>query len=116
MGKKSNSKGSKKGKARSKASHAKVCVTSVSWYTAPPRLTPGFPAQKTSRSLPAEVLAVVAEFLVGQHAFGTAASLNRTSHSVQDETLPVLYETLILDDPDRIKMKGKLSVGLQYTK
>jgi hypothetical protein len=62
------------------------------------------------------VFAVVVEFLVDQHAFGTAASLNRTSHSVHNETLPVLYETLILDDPDRIKMEGQPPVGLQYTK
>jgi hypothetical protein len=51
--------------------------------------------------LPVEILGIVAEHLIGQHAFGTAASLNRISRKVHHETLPVLYETLLLDRPQR---------------
>lgn len=45
-----------------------------------------------------DVLGVVAEFLAGAHAFGTLASLNIASHDVHELTLPILYETLLLDD------------------
>lgn len=50
-----------------------------------------------STPLPIKILGIVAEHLIGQHAFGTAASLNRISRKVHHETLPVLYETLLLD-------------------
>jgi hypothetical protein len=48
-------------------------------------------------SLPSEVLAVVAEFLAGECALGTLASLNVINHDIHEETLPVLFETVLLD-------------------
>ncbi|KAJ9103334.1 hypothetical protein QFC20_004811 [Naganishia adeliensis] len=95
MGKKSNCKGGKKGKSQKQS---------------------GRQNKKRSPSLPPEVLAVVAEFIVGQHAFGTAANPNQVSRSVHHETLPVLFETLVLDDPYRKMMQGEPSESLQYTK
>jgi hypothetical protein len=63
---------------------------------------------------------VVAEFLAGAHCFGTLANLNIASHNVHDQTLPVLYETLLLDDFGNLRHYRKrdcpVPVGFRYTK
>jgi hypothetical protein len=56
-----------------------------------------FNRQNASR-LPSAVASRIAEFLISQFAFGTAASVNRTSKAIYTETLPVLYETFFYDD------------------
>lgn len=48
--------------------------------------------------IPLDVLGVVAEFVAGAHCFGTLANLNIANHDLHDQTLPVLSETLLLDD------------------
>jgi hypothetical protein len=69
--------------------------------------------------MPPEILGVVSEFLAGQHSFGSLASLNVASRAIHEETLSVLYETLLLDKPgftlDMVRLgdKGK---GLLHTK
>jgi hypothetical protein len=67
-----------------------------------------------------ELLVIVAEFLVGDFAFGTAANLNVTSQAVRQETLPILYETLCLDrvNPKTylLKKRKKVIAGLEHTK
>lgn len=72
-----------------------------------------------STLLPIELLGIVAEHLIGQHAFGTAGSLNRTSRAVHHETLPVLYETVFLEHYQRLRhyeRGGALSKGTMYTR
>lgn len=48
-------------------------------------------------TLPYDIFGVVAEFLVGKHLFGTLANLNIANHGIHEETLPVLYETVLQD-------------------
>jgi hypothetical protein len=65
-----------------------------------------------------ELIVTVAEFLVGDFAFGTAANLSLASHAVHQETLGVLYETLCLDRiaPFDYLETFKGSAGFKYTK
>lgn len=46
--------------------------------------------------LPFELLVLIAQFLAGHDAYGTLASLNSTCNMVREETLPILWETVIL--------------------
>ena len=50
--------------------------------------------------LPFDVHGVIAQFLAGSFAFGTLANLNVASRMIQEETLSVLYETLLIDDEE----------------
>lgn len=50
-------------------------------------------------TLPSEIYGVIAEFLAGMHAFGTLSRLNIVNHGVHEETLPVLFETVLMDKP-----------------
>jgi hypothetical protein len=52
-------------------------------------------------SLPSDIITVIAEHLAGLSSFGSLASLNIANHETRDVTLPVLYETLLLDRMDR---------------
>lgn len=52
--------------------------------------------------LPVELFGVIGEFLSGDLCFGTLANLNAACRAVQEETLPVLYETLVLRWSDTI--------------
>jgi hypothetical protein len=65
-------------------------------------------------------LGVVAEFLAGAHAFGTLASLNIASHNVHELTLPILYETLLLDDFENLtyyrERNCSIPAGCLYTR
>ena len=47
--------------------------------------------------LPHDVFGIIAEFLAGSHELGTLANLNVANHGMYDETLPVLYETVVQD-------------------
>lgn len=71
-------------------------------------------------SLPLEVYGIIAEFLAGEGALGTVASLSRANKHIQLFLLPVLYETLIIKDLSIYSRKTKSSIvppaGLRYTK
>ncbi|KAJ9091790.1 hypothetical protein QFC21_007093 [Naganishia friedmannii] len=45
-------------------------------------------------AFPTEIYGIIGQFLAGDAAFGTLASLNTANHSIRDETLPMLYETV----------------------
>lgn len=60
-------------------------------------ITSPFNAMKIHSRLPVELMVIISEFLLGDGAFGTLASLNTTCHVVHQETAPVLNETLVLD-------------------
>jgi hypothetical protein len=47
--------------------------------------------------LPYGLFAIIAEFLAGSHGLGTLANLNVSNHGMYDETLRVLYETVVQD-------------------
>lgn len=84
-------------------------------------LTRSAMSQLSTLPVPAEVFAVVAEHLIGDHAFATAASLNQTSSSIRYQTLPVLYETLIVGEKGvkgyrRLNGGNKPPTGSQYVK
>jgi hypothetical protein len=51
--------------------------------------------------VPLDVVYVVSCHLAGMNAFGTLASLHLANHHVAETLLPVLYETLLLDDIKR---------------
>lgn len=55
--------------------------------------------QKTP-DLPVTVFAVIAEHLIGQHAFKTAANLNLVCKAVHLETLSILFESFFFDEYD----------------
>jgi hypothetical protein len=61
---------------------------------------------------------IIAEFVIGDYAFGTAANLNLASRTVRQETLPVLYETVCLDviDSQEPPKSVEYSPGFRYTK
>jgi hypothetical protein len=46
--------------------------------------------------LPLEVIVLVGQFLAGQNSLATLASLTVTCKLLEQETTPVLYETVIL--------------------
>jgi hypothetical protein len=67
-----------------------------------------------------ELFAAIAEFLIGDLAFGTAASLNVICSAVRMETLPVLYETVTVTPRGLTAYFGELGeelpVALKSTK
>jgi hypothetical protein len=70
--------------------------------------------------LSVDVITVIAEHLAGLYAFGTLASLHLANHAVRQETLPVLYETVLMDDVEKLpyyKDGTQVNpVGFRYTK
>jgi hypothetical protein len=71
--------------------------------------------------MPTDVLVIVVEFLAGDHAFGTLANLSLADRDIRDETLPVLYETVTLDNPRTAPTLAKIRSGempaaCRYTK
>jgi hypothetical protein len=70
--------------------------------------------------LPLDVLYVISCHLAGIHAFGTLASLHLANHDVADTVLPVLYETLLVDNEENLPKlddePGDLSNRFKYTK
>lgn len=49
-----------------------------------------------------DVIYVIACHLAGSHAFGTVATLHLANHGVAETVLPVLYETLLVDNEDNL--------------
>lgn len=47
-----------------------------------------------------EIHALVAGFLAGDNAFRSLANLTAVSREVRQTTMPILYETLVLDDDE----------------
>jgi hypothetical protein len=45
-----------------------------------------------------DVIYVIACYLAGDHAFGTLAALHLANHDVAETVLPVLYETVLMDN------------------
>jgi hypothetical protein len=72
------------------------------------------------RNLPADLFILVTEFLAGDHAFDTIANLNVTCKHLHKETLPVLYETLLMEkfaqQPTSAETAKVLPEGVKYTK
>jgi hypothetical protein len=70
--------------------------------------------------LPVEIFGVIAEHLIGQHAFGSTANLNRISRAVHQETLPVLYESFFVGEYGETatgkEREGHLPENVKYTK
>lgn len=70
--------------------------------------------------LPYEIFSIIAEFLAGAHAFGTLANLAVASHMMRMETMPVLYETVLLDNIENLEYYRDwtftLPLGFKYTK
>lgn len=50
------------------------------------------------QTFPLEAIVTVSEFLAGDNAFRTLASLSLASKSVREATLPVLYHAVIWED------------------
>lgn len=48
--------------------------------------------------LPTDLVIVIAELLAGAYAFGSLANLNLASREIRTETLPILFETVTLDN------------------
>ncbi|KAJ9096120.1 hypothetical protein QFC20_006495 [Naganishia adeliensis] len=70
--------------------------------------------QEDGSRLPIDIIVVIAEHLVGQHAFGTTANLSLACRMVHRETLPVLYETVSLFSFGRFDILT--NPGFKYTK
>jgi hypothetical protein len=66
--------------------------------------------------LPVEIYGVIAEHLIGQHAFGTAANINILSKAVHGETSPVLWETVIIERAYDDRWRTMLPINMKYTK
>jgi hypothetical protein len=76
-------------------------TTKVSSSTFGPAIFPDlFSSRQMIPDLPVEIIGVIAGHLAGMFAFATLASLNVTNRNVRYETLPVLWETLLLDRYD----------------
>lgn len=56
----------------------------------------------TVPDLPLDVIYVVACHLAGSFAFGTLAALHLASRHVAETIVPVLYETVLADNMDRL--------------
>lgn len=54
--------------------------------------------------IPLDVFGVMSEFLAGDNAVGTLASLNLANRAIREETLPVLYETVLLDNVTNLRI------------
>jgi hypothetical protein len=48
-----------------------------------------------TNELPRELSVTIAEFLAGSFAYGRLTKLNVAIHAVHEETLPVLFETVV---------------------
>jgi hypothetical protein len=48
--------------------------------------------------LPLDVFYVIACHLAGSYAFGTLAALHLANHDVAETVLPILYETVLMDN------------------
>jgi hypothetical protein len=58
-------------------------------------------AQMLLSNLPLDTLYVVVCHLAGMFAFGSLAALHLVNHAVAETGLPVLYETVLIDNMER---------------
>lgn len=74
----------------------------------------------SSLEVPVDVITIIAEHLSGLYAFGTLASLHLANHAVRQETLPVLHETVLMDNVENLPYYRDGTqvnlVGFRYTK
>jgi hypothetical protein len=56
--------------------------------------------QMSLTDLPLDVIYVISCHLAGMYAFGTLANLQLASHLVAETVLPVLYETVLVDNEE----------------
>jgi hypothetical protein len=68
--------------------------------------------------LPYEIYTVIGEWLTADNALRTLAHLNQASKAVREETLPVLCETMRLEDDETFLKStlGKDCKGFKYVK
>lgn len=66
--------------------------------------------------LPLEIFGLIAEHLTGDHAFGSAACVNLLSRAVHQETSPMLWESVYIDNYDWGNWEDQLPANLRYTK
>lgn len=68
--------------------------------------------------LPTELIVTIAEFLAGSFAYGSLAKLNLATRAVHEETLPVLFDTVVWETNRRwwIHEGGHVPRGLRYTR
>jgi hypothetical protein len=59
---------------------------------------------------------MIAEHLIGEHAFRAAAYLNVASRAIHRETSPVLWESVFLDHRNYHQWPETLPINLRYTK
>jgi hypothetical protein len=71
-------------------------------------------------NLPLYVLYVVSCHLAGSYAFGTLAALHLANHDVAETVLPVLYETVLMDNEKNLPIvddkKGGCLDRFKHTK
>lgn len=78
---------------------------------------PPFAFQMRVPELPVEIFGVISEHLIGQHAFRSAASLNQIETAIHYETLPVLWESVLLDRESAYRLRDVLPQDkLKFTK
>lgn len=68
--------------------------------------------------LPTELIVIIAEFLAGSFAYESLANLNVATRAIWEETLPVLYETVVWETERRwwIHEGGYIPRGWSYTR
>jgi hypothetical protein len=67
--------------------------------------------------LPTELIVVIGEFLAGDLAFGSLAKLNLATRAIHEETLSVLFDTVVWGKTTRqwwIHRKGKEPKGWKW--
>jgi hypothetical protein len=55
---------------------------------------------------PVEIFGVIAGLLIGCHPCGSVANLKVASRAIHHETLPVLYESVLLDNVKKLPYYG----------
>lgn len=73
---------------------------------------------QTAAKLPIELIISISEYLAGSHCYRSLAPLNVVSRAVHEETLPVMFETLIWDTREKwwILDRGRVPQGWGYVK
>lgn len=68
--------------------------------------------------LPAEIFSIIGGFLAGDLCFRTLADLNVASRAINEETLAVLYDTIILKWSNNVSdvLKGDKGKGWKYVR
>lgn len=83
------------------------------WSSSTPKLN--LPSQDSPK-LPLELLVSIACFLAGDNLYGTLLALCMTSKCIREETRPVLYETVEMNDPEVLYSEEEEPHDYRYTK